>query len=91
MSESRKEVEYREDRTFTKCVEYFIDAGDCDLRDFGNLVYFLLITVIRISPDFFGTHTKGLDQGEVERWMRPAAMYESRIASTCFERTGLSR
>ena len=43
MSESREKVEYREDRTATKCVEYFIDARDCDLRDFGNLVQFLVV------------------------------------------------
>ena len=42
LGESREEVKYREDRTAAKCVEYFVDARDCDLRDLGDLVQFLV-------------------------------------------------
>ena len=33
-----------------------------------------------MPPDFFGTHTRGLDYGDVECWMRPAARQESKMA-----------
>ena len=38
-----------------------------------TLFSFLQLTVIRMPPDWFGTHTRGLDHGEVECWMSPAA------------------
>ena len=43
MGKSREGVEYREYRTAAKCVECFVDTGNCDLLDLGELVQFLVV------------------------------------------------
>ena len=43
LGESREEAKYIENRAAAKCVEYFVDARDCDLRDLGDLVQFLVV------------------------------------------------
>ena len=39
-----------------------------------------------MPPDFFGTFTRGLDHVEMECWIKPAAIYETKIASACLKR-----
>ena len=43
MGKSREEVKDREYRAAAKCVEYFVDAGNCDLWDLGYLVQVLVV------------------------------------------------
>ena len=45
--------------------------------------------MIRTPPDFFGMTTTDLEYGEVEFWIRPAAMYWFKVASTSSAKTGL--
>ena len=45
--------------------------------------------MIRTPPDFFGMTTTDLEYGEVEFWIRPAAMYWFKVASTSSTKTGL--
>ena len=43
LGKSREEAKDREYRTAAQCVEYFVDAGNCDLWDLGDLVQFLVV------------------------------------------------
>ena len=56
-----------------------------------TLFNFLELTVILTPPFFLGMMTRGLENGEEECWIRPAARYWSKIASTCLESIVLMR
>ena len=45
----------------------------------------------RTPPDVFGMTTSGLEYGEVECWIRPAAKYWPKMASTSLAMMGLMR
>ena len=66
LGKSRGRVKYGEDRAAAKCVEYFVDAGNCDLWDLGDLVQFLVVHGDTNASGFFWYAYQGLDQGEVE-------------------------
>ena len=53
------------------------------------MLSFLQLTVIRTPPDFFGMTTGGLEYGEVECWIRPAARYLFKVASASLAKIGL--
>ena len=43
LGKSREKVKYGEDRAAGKCVEYFVDTGNCDLWYLGGLVQLLVV------------------------------------------------
>ena len=56
-----------------------------------RLFSFLKLTVMRMSPDFFGMITTGLAHGDVECWLMLAAKNLSKAASTFLAVGGLMR
>ena len=52
---------------------------------------FLQFTVIPTPPNFFGMATRGLEYGEVECWIKSAARYWSKVASTHLGKVGSVR
>ena len=45
--------------------------------------------MIRTLPDFFAMTTSRVEYGEVECWIRPAARYWFKVASTSYAKIGL--
>ena len=39
LGKSREKIKHREDRTAAKYVEFFVDAGNCDLWYIGDIIY----------------------------------------------------
>ena len=59
LDKSREKVKYGEDRAAAKCVEYFVDAGNCDLWDLGNRVQVLVVNVDSDVARRFGDAYQG--------------------------------
>ena len=86
----KKKVKHRKDRAVAEGIKGLIDAGDRNLGDYSDLIQFLIADGDSNAAAFFGKHTRGLDHGDVECWMRPPVRQEFKMASACFERAGFS-
>ena len=73
LGEAREEIEDREYGAATLGVEDLVDAWDRDLGHVGDLVKLLVVDRYSDAAGVFGTQTRGLDHGEMECYMRPAA------------------
>ena len=82
----RKQVEQGKHPPLAQRVQNLIHAWDGQLAEAADLVEFL---VVDSPPDFFGMTTSGLEYGEVGCWIRPAARYWSKVASTSLAKIGL--
>ena len=68
-----------------------IHARDGQLTESADIIKLLKSTVIRTPLDVFRMTTKEAELGEVECWIRPAARYCLRVASTSLAKIGLMR
>ena len=59
LGKSREKVKYGEDRAAARCVEYFVDAGNCDLWDLGDLVQVLVVDCDSDAARRFGDAYQG--------------------------------
>ena len=57
-------------------IKDLIGAGDRNRVKSVTLFYLFIsyLTVVRMQPDFFEMHMRGLHHEHVKGWMRPAAM-----------------
>ena len=59
LGKTREKVKYGEDRAAAKCVEHFIDAGNCHLWDLRDLFQFLVIDGDSNAARHFGDAYQG--------------------------------
>ena len=62
---------------------------DGQLVDAADLVEFIVVGRDPNASYVFGVTTSGLEYGEVECWIRPAARYGFKVASTSLAKVGL--
>ena len=82
-------VEQAKHPSLAQRVQNLVHARDGQLAEAADLVEFLVVDNVRTPPDFFGITTSGLEYGEVECWIRRAARYWFKVASTSLAKIGL--
>ena len=87
--ERRNQVEQGKHPSLAQRVQNLVHARDGQLAEAADLVEFLVVDNVRTPPDFFGITTSGLEYGEVECWIRRAARYWFKVASTSLAKIGL--
>ena len=83
-------VEQGEDESFSQGIEDLVDVGDGELSEGADRVK-LIVVDRNTDAAIFAIAIIGLEYGEVECWMRPAARYWSSTASTFLAKMGLMR
>ena len=89
LMERRNEVEQGKHPSLAQIVQNLVHARDGQLVEVADLAEFLVVDRYLSASRLLRMTSSGLEYGEVECWIRPAARYWFKVASASLAKIGL--